>query len=354
MGAFALLLVYNTLRRFAPHNFEDLCRFCDFEAPRLLFWLGLQFENQVSSRQQGLLVDFSTPCESERVGAITVWGTSPSDRAHRSRWTSQQRRLKPMNPRRRKVLRAPRTPLSSLRQLREVEVAAIICEDVSGVMFSALKHGIGVPAITWRTKCVWRFSSAPFSCDLQRNDMPGRVRTVSKVHGLLRRKRRSKWGQNRHRPGNALRPWHHWHVQLCPLSVLFAPQPSDYLFPSVLHQMCFHGTPALVRKRENKCHPSTCSPHARCRACGDRCTSVYRFTAKSSLGWWAGLGVAPRCVTLLRESCVEVFVRQLLWLRAVRRWQFWLVEDFGSAVTRVSMSLRHCFSQNHPLQLSER
>ena len=74
-------------------------------------------------------------------------------------------------------------------------------------------------------------------------------------------------------------------------------------FPSLRNPRTFHSHVSCIKfvsmsrqrvKGENKCHRSTCSPHTRCGACGDRRTSVYRFTAESSLCWGGGAVVLCR------------------------------------------------------------
>ena len=124
-------------------------------------------------------------------------------------------------------------------------------------------HGIGVLEVTWRTRCGWRFSSAPF-CIWPVRRRNGCVQAASKRHRLLRRKRRSKWKQYRHptRVGGLRHKWechlcpsHNWHVQLCPHSFLFAPQPSDSYYPCVLHNV------SVPCKRVRQKGKVACRPH---------------------------------------------------------------------------------------------
>ena len=68
----------------------------------------------------------------------------------------------------------------------------------SGVRHIAWNYSNGVPSITHRTKCAWRFSSAPFCIWPARRRNAWVCSGCFKGHGLLRRKRRSKREQFRH------------------------------------------------------------------------------------------------------------------------------------------------------------
>ena len=116
----------------------------------------------------------------------------------------------------------------------------------SGIMHIAWVCGTGVPAITWRMKCGWRFSSAPFCIWPARrrnalmcsgcfkgaplaSEEEEQVGTVPPPDQALTRR----VGDLRHERQCRFCPWLNWHVQLCPRSFLFAPQPLDLFFPCV-------------------------------------------------------------------------------------------------------------------------
>ena len=120
------------------------------------------------------------------------------------------------------------------------------------------------------------------------------VGLFQKVHRLLSRKKRSKSEQYRHPTWkcpdvSAVCGKWYCHLGITGMSSSVRTPSSAthglFLFPFVLHQFYSNVTSACERKGKNKCHHSTCSPHTRCRGCGDRCAS-----AEFSRRWWAGLG----------------------------------------------------------------
>ena len=107
------------------------------------------------SRQLGLHVHHFTHFQCQRaVRSLFGEPVHQPDRTHRFHWTSWHPCLKPDGP--------WTSVLAILWRHREIETAALVCDDVSRAMYIAWIYGMGVFAITWRTKCGWRFSSALF------------------------------------------------------------------------------------------------------------------------------------------------------------------------------------------------
>ena len=103
-------------------------------------------------------------------------------------------------------------------------------------------------------------------------------------------------------------PQHNWHVQICPHSFPFAPQPSDFFFPFVLRQICFNVTSAYERKNGKT---SVILPHAvhalTAVLVAIDALSFYRFTAENFTGL---VGRAPVWCRVAHLLCIPLKVRR--------------------------------------------
>ena len=77
-----------------------------------------------------------------------------------------------------------------------------------------------------------------------------------------------------------------WYCHLCPWYQcgMSTSVHTRTFIPVLSYVICVLVSRQRVREKGKQYHPSTCRPHTRCRVCGDRCASVYRFNAETSMG----------------------------------------------------------------------